>query len=67
MENLILIGIILGFVGWIIHYIFIITAMFSKEKWFIWVDYNKYHEGYLEVIMISVVIMFYVIIIILIV
>ena len=66
MENLILLGILLGFLGWIIHYIFIISAMFSKEKWVIWVDYNKYHEGYLEVIMISVVIVFYIIIIILI-
>ncbi len=65
MENLILLGILLGFLGWIIHYIFIISAMFSKEKWVIWVDYNKYHEGYLEVIMISIIIVLYIIIIIL--
>jgi len=66
MNDLILLGLILGFTGWLLHFIFIITAMFSKPiKWFIWVDYNKYHEGYLEVILISMITGLYIIIIIL--
>jgi len=65
MNDLIFVGLVFGLVGWLLHFIFIMTAMFSKIKWFIWVDYNKYHEGYLEVILISMVIGLYIIIIIL--
>ena len=62
IDGLVLFGVLIGFTGWIIHYIFIITAMFSKEKWSILVDYNKYHEGILEFIMIIIIIWIYIII-----
>ena len=62
IDKLIFLGLLLGFMGWILHYIFIITAIFSKEKWLIWVHYNKYHEGMLEFIGITGIIIVYIII-----
>ena len=61
-----LVILIIGFAGWVVHYIFIITAVFSKEKWLIWIDYNIYHEGWFEVILITIIICFYIIVLIII-
>lgn len=55
-ELIIALSLVWGFVGWIIHLFFILVSYTSKNKWSLEINYNTLKEGYLEIVVISTLI-----------
>jgi len=56
MEFLKFLMSIMGICGWILHLIFILTSIRSEDKWTVLIDYNRLHEGKVEVILIVIMV-----------
>ncbi|GAH74316.1 unnamed protein product [marine sediment metagenome] len=56
MELIIILTLVFGVVGWSLHLFFISISLLSKPKFTLEIDYNRFKEGYFEVIIIVILI-----------